>query len=121
MEDRTLQGEAVTLADLEESPAYQESRVSSQPQRSKTPVMEFSEELSRLQESLRESDGKAKKAERCALSSCFVTYWYIYLKIKYEFEARFYYFSFFLFYFRFFEHYFATFSASISTKRHKAS
>nr|XP_022340197.1 uncharacterized protein LOC111134927 isoform X2 [Crassostrea virginica] len=56
MEDRTLQGEAVTLADLEESPAYQESRVSSQPQRSKTPVMEFSEELSRLQESLRESD-----------------------------------------------------------------
>lgn len=73
LEDRTLQDEAVTLADLEESPAYQESQGShlqsmgyrdsqeSQPQakRSKTPVMELSAELSKLQESLRESDGKS--------------------------------------------------------------
>lgn len=73
LEDRTLQDEAVTLADLEESPAYQESQGSHlqsmgyrdspesqpQPKRSKTPVMELSAELSKLQESLRESDGKS--------------------------------------------------------------
>ncbi|XP_061162551.1 centrosomal protein of 192 kDa-like [Saccostrea echinata] len=56
-EDKTLLDDAVTLADLEPSPAYQESRDSqSQPPRSKTPVMHLSAELSKLQDSLRDSD-----------------------------------------------------------------
>ncbi|XP_056016469.1 centrosomal protein of 192 kDa-like isoform X4 [Ostrea edulis] len=67
-EDRTLLDDAVTLADLEESPAYRESRDShphppgskrdSQPQPpgSKPPVVHLSAELSKLQESLRDSD-----------------------------------------------------------------
>jgi hypothetical protein len=49
----------VTLADLEESPAYREDRDSHpQPPVSQSPISNLSAELSKLQGSLKDSDGE---------------------------------------------------------------